>query len=66
MGVGFYFDEPGARAAAGAAGRASAAGGAVVARRPVDIVSEIADLAPIRAVGPEEMPWVGRIGRSLW
>jgi hypothetical protein len=66
-GVGFHFDEPGARAPQAVL--------LAVHPRPdapwsldvlADVVSEAADLARIRAVGPEEMPWVGRLAPALY
>lgn len=66
-GIGFHFDEPGARAPQAVLLAVHPEPGARWSLDLLaDIVSETADLARIRAVGPEEMPWVGRLAPALY
>lgn len=66
-GVAFHFDEPGARAPnAVLLAVPPALGAPWTLDTLADIVSETADLARIRMVGPEETPWLGRYLPALY
>ena len=66
-GVGFHFDEPGARAPQALLLAVHPQPGAPWSLDVLaDVVSETADLARMRAVGPEEVPWVGRLAPALY
>ncbi len=66
-GVGFHFDEPGARAPQAVLLAVHPQPGQPWSLEVLaDVVAETADLARIRAVGPEEMPWVGRLAPALY
>jgi hypothetical protein len=66
-GVAFHFDEPGARAPqAVLLAVPPVVGGRWSVSVLADIVSETADLARIRMVGPGEVPWLGRFLPALY
>jgi hypothetical protein len=66
-GVAFHFDEPGARAPqAVLLAVPPVVGQRWSVRVLADIVSETADLARIRMVGPGEVPWLGRFLPALY
>lgn len=65
-GVAFHFDEPGARAPqAVLLAVPPRLGERWTAEMLLDVVTETADLARIRTVGPEEAPWFGRFLPAL-
>ena len=65
-GVALHFDEPGARAPqAVLVAVPPVLGQAWTADGLLDVVRETADLARIRMVGPEEVPWLGRFLPAL-
>jgi hypothetical protein len=66
-GVGFHFDEPGARAPQAVLLAVPPELGVPWSLETLaDIVRETADLARIRMVGPEETPWLGRYLPALY